>query len=80
MFMFFCLEDAETRYDIMERKALTVIQYLIEVQLLVTKNTYPTKLYINHFALENIFNIRSNALRKIARWMDRLIKYNHKVH
>lgn len=55
MFMFFQLENAETRYNIMEKKALAVVQCLAEVVWLITGSKYPIKPYIDHSALENIF-------------------------
>ena len=61
MFMSFRLEDAETRYDTTERKALAVVQCLAEVRWLVTASKYPTKLYTDHSTLENIFTQGSDA-------------------
>ena len=52
--MSFWFEGAGTRYDITEREALAVVQYLTEVRWLVTGSEYPTKLYTDYSALENI--------------------------
>lgn len=55
MFMFFRLEDIETRYDTIEKEALAVVRCLAKVRWLVMGSKYPTKLYIDHSALESIF-------------------------
>ncbi len=67
MFMSFRLEDAETRYDTIEREALAIVRCLAEVRWLVTGSEYPTKLYTNHSALESIFTQGSDANERIAR-------------
>ena len=66
MFMSFCLEDAETRYDTTEREALAVVRCLAEVRWLVTGSKYPTKLYTDHSALESILTQGSDAHGRIA--------------
>lgn len=80
MFMSFCLEDAETRYDTTEREALAVIRCLAEVRWLVTGSEYPTKLYPDYSALKSIFTQGSDTHGRIACWMDRLTEYDYEVH
>lgn len=47
---------------------------------MVIKSEYLTKLYIYYSVLESIFIKESNIYKKIVRLIDKLIKYDYKVH
>ena len=80
MFLSFKLNDAETRYSTTEREALAVVRCLAEVRWLVMGNRHPTKVYTDHIALTSILSKGTDEHGRIARWLDRLTKYDLEIH
>lgn len=80
MFISFRLCDAETHYSNSEREALAVIRCLAEICWMVISSPYAIFVYTDHEALRVLLTgLDNDAYGRIAKWQERLGKYNYKL-
>ena len=80
LFMFFKLQNVETRYLNLKRKCFVIVKYLIKIRWMIMKSKYFIMIYIDHETLKSIFIINQTEKKRIITWLNRFEKYDIQLH
>ena len=80
LFMFFKLQNVETRYSNSKRKCFVIVKCLTKIKWIIIKSKYFIMIYIDHETLKSIFVINQTKKEWIVTWLNRLKKYDIQFH